>query len=584
MRIRGRVAVAGLAALTLAASACSHQPRPPASPSPSTSAGRVTTATVGANGGSASLDDVTITMPAGSATVGQTLTVRSSSATPSTRAASVLHALSPVVDVSLTGGAQPSKPVSVRARVADGQKLPTDNARLQLLSRDGRTGAWSFTPATYDPIAHTLTATVTHFSLFGFVQVAVSSITGTFLDVFRSAFDVGAARPDCSGMPLTVDGVTYTVPARFRAQGDGIVWPCLTQSAGGISVALTNATGLPWTIRSLPKATVTGHGTVDINKAALQALYTEFLAGGRLSQSLLTPGEATTYTFPATALPATIQYKLDAGAHLALTLIWAVRFALDLFYPQAEVQQLLDNADTLSCLGDAIAAVSSATFDASAAGSAVKAVISCMGQVVKDLDGVFFGVVKVVLAALGGGLTLVVNDVIGIVRSLNGGDHGRVDVGLSVPTLALTAHALGPVPLGTAGAAAERELTAILGEPRAKDGPLCDLGLDSGHLRTLTWGGLTAYLTSDDAAGRHSTLTGWSLDGPGSTVPVHLPFRVTVGGTLHQLQAADPRTTLHDWAGSERVAVDSTGVQYNFEDADLGKRVAVVSSDMPVCE
>ena len=293
---------------------------------------------------------------------------------------------------------------------------------------------WDLAPATYDSVNDRLVASVDHFSYLTFVRVDVSDAVKSFTDAFESAFDLSVPRPSCAGKPATVDGVKFSVDARYSRKGDGIVWPCLSASDGAVDVTLTNATGLPWLIRSKPKATVSERGTVEVEKAILLALYRQYLNGGKFSQSMVIPGGANTYRFSTSELPGFIDLKLDGFAHEAMALLWALHFLLDLFYPQAEVAIALEKAGTLTCISHLVS-TATGKFDGRTAGSFAQAFFSCANHIVLALGGQLTGVFKVVIAAFAGGISLAMNGMIGAWRSATSTDHTSVNIDKSPPPI-----------------------------------------------------------------------------------------------------------------------------------------------------
>lgn len=396
---------------------------------------------VGEDGARASLDGLTVSLPAGAAPVGQHLHVQRSS-TPPPAAGQILRTAGPLVDVSLDDGAQPSAPVTLTLQA------PSSRPGMHLLSRHGQS-PWQLTAATWDVTTKSYTATVDRFSVFGFVDVDVSAAVTQVRDVFTSTFELAAPKPACSGKPLSVDGVTYRLPEVYRSKGDGLVWPCLAPHASGVDVTLTNAGGLPLLVRSRPKAAVTRTGTVDIEQATLLAIYDEFLTGGPYSQSLLLPGKTSTYRFSAQAMPARIDLRIDGFAQEVSALIWVIRSILEvLVESKTRVAKALKAADILTCVSDAVDAGTRNRFDGASVGAVAKATISCAGPVIEEMGGTLSDMAKVVLAALARGVSLAASGLVATWRSASSTDVARIDITASVPAPTLGFDHYGPVRLG----------------------------------------------------------------------------------------------------------------------------------------
>jgi hypothetical protein len=439
--VRSRSIVVAVLAASVLSSACTSGGHP----APETPRNSVPgTVEISSAGGTATTGSATIVIPRGAVASTTRLRVVLSSVSPSSRASTVVKPVSDKIDVSLQDGAQPSVPVTLTARPTDRTEVSkAEPGSIMLLSRDGRTGAWNLSAAKYDENTNRLTAQVRHFSILGFVHIDVTAPLKAMVGAFKSTFELdGAAKPACAGKPVTVDGTTFSLPARYVNDGDGIVWPCLAAGASGtIELRLANATGLPWLIRSKPRANVTDSGSLDINRAVLLSFYHQYLTGGRFSQSMVLPGATNTYAFEADALPGFVDMQVDGFAQQAMALVWALRFALDLFYPEAKVVEALGNADFGSCLTDLVA-TATGTFDAKTVGAFFKAFFSCADSVVDALGGSLVGVAKVVVAAMSGGVSLILNDLIAAYRTIAGKDHTRVTVSVSQPVLGRTGYVL----------------------------------------------------------------------------------------------------------------------------------------------
>ena len=243
--------------------------------------------------------------------------------------------------------------------------------------------------------------------------------------------------------------ITYSVDKRYAGKGDGIVLPCLSAGPGTVDLALTNATGLPWLIRSRPKAKFSEQGTVDIGKAAVLAFYHQFLTGGRYSQSLLIPGGVNSYHFDPDELPGYVELQIDGFAHEAMALVWALEFVLELFYPKAAVAEQLGKAAMLNCIGKVVAVATSPKFDARTAGGLANAFFACADIIEKALGGELLGVVEGIVAALAEGVSLAINGFIAAFRTVTRSDHTRVTIAVdsSVATTSLSAKDLLKAPI-----------------------------------------------------------------------------------------------------------------------------------------
>jgi hypothetical protein len=359
----------------------------------------------------------TVHLPANAAPAGAKLTLAAASNPLPSEARAVLKSLTTPVQVSLSG-AQPLQPAMVRARL---NTSPADPSKVYLVTQSTSTSPVQLVPATWDAGTHTISAPMSHFSVAFFGSIDVGSILNQLKTVFTSTLNLSIPRPDCSGKPVTRNGTTYTLPLIYTDKGDGVLWPCLHVVGDKISVELQSDTGLPYRVRVSPKADVTYGGTLDIGSATVLAGYQRFVTNAPYSESLLIPNSKVTYKFNPAELPGTIQAKVDVGSHLALSIVWAIQYVLTIAHIDVK---LLDQADVLKCVGDAVdtAGLSGTQPSAAAMGSLMKSTISCAGPVVKAAGGVLGGVAAAVLSVLGGGAGLVIASLQGAIRTASGTD------------------------------------------------------------------------------------------------------------------------------------------------------------------
>jgi hypothetical protein len=130
--------------------------------------------------------------------------------------------------------------------------------------------------------------------------------------------------------------------------------------------------------------------------------------------------------------------------------------------------------------------------------------------------------------------------------------------------LELTGIGVGPVRIGTDGHAVEAALVELLGVPdRTTDGPGCTLFTPVPRERALFWGDFHVLLSAPSLTDPAVTLTGWSVGGRSTPVPVRLPHGVTLGtSTGAEIKRADPKAATRDSLGAGIVIVDTAGVQF----------------------
>lgn len=376
----------------------------------------------------ATLGVTTVRLPAKAAPAGAKLTLAKGSNPLPSEARAVLKSLTPPVQISLSGD-QPLQPAMVSAHL---DTAPVDASTVYLVTEATSTSPVQLVPATWDAASGTISAPMSHFSVAFFGSIDVASILDQLKTVFTSTLNLGSPRPDCAGRSVTRNGTTYTLPSVYTGKGDGVVWPCLHVVGDKISVELKSNTGLPYRVRVSPKAAVAYGPTLDIGAAAVLAGYRNLVTNAPYSESLLIPGSSVTYKFTPADLPGTIQAKVDVGSHLALSTLWAVQFVLTVFHIDVK---LLDQADVLKCLGDAVDAAGMTGTQPGAAPMAalMKSVISCTGPVVKATGGALTGVAGAVLSVLGGGAGLAVAGLQGAIRTATGTDLTTLKIGTVKP-------------------------------------------------------------------------------------------------------------------------------------------------------
>jgi hypothetical protein len=359
----------------------------------------------------------TVQLPANGAPTGTKLTLAKGTNPLPLTAQDVVKSLTPPVQISLAG-AQPLRPAMVIAHL---DTAPVDLSKVYLVVQSTSNSPVQLIPATWDPARHTLSAPMSHFSVAFFGSIDIGKILDQITIAFKSTFSLGSPRPECAGKPVTRNGTTYTLPSVYTNKGDGVVWPCLGIAGDKISLELQSNTGLPYRVRVSPKAEVTYGGTLDIGAAAVLAGYQTLVTKAPYSESLLIPSSSVTYRFTPADLPGVVQAKIDVGSHLALTSVWAVQYLLTIFHIDVK---LLDQADVIKCVGDAVdtAGLSGTQPSAAAMGSLMKSAISCTGPIVKAAGGVLGEVAAGVLSVLGGGVGLVVAGLQGAIRTATGTD------------------------------------------------------------------------------------------------------------------------------------------------------------------
>jgi hypothetical protein len=279
-------------------------------------------------GGSVSLGDATLTVPAG-AVRGNGQLVATTSGSPSAGFGSgALVGASAGVHFSVTGGARVTGKLIITFRVPSAG-VPTSlpgsavTSAVWLAFYDPASGRWQGVASSYDPTAGTVTARVAHLSwwmpwTWDWAGMALRARQAL------SAFGSGrASAVSCPGVP----GVTVTSEG---GQDPPMIGCAAKDDAGTLAITLTNNRGLSTVLSTIPPDARSGLSSYSgfYDYVASSAIATTVLGGPDLP-----PGGTRTYTLPPsggpvtfTAAPTVSSYVLDLAAVAADTLIGKVQY------------------------------------------------------------------------------------------------------------------------------------------------------------------------------------------------------------------------------------------------------------------
>jgi hypothetical protein len=305
------------------------------------------------DGGSVSLGDATLTVPAGAVSGNGQLVATTSGSPPAGFGSSALVGASAPVHFSALDGAKVTGTLVITFRVPSAGVpvgLPASAAAsaVWLDFYDPGAGRWQAVASSYDPATGTVTARVAHLSWW---MPWTWDWSGMALRARQalSAFGLGRAPAvSCPGVP----GVTVTSEG---GQDPPMIGCAAKADAGTLTITLTNNRGLSMVLSTIPPDARPGLPSYSgfYDYVASSATATAVLGGPDLP-----PGGSRTYSLPPsggpvtfTAAPTVSSYVLDLAAVAADTLIGKV-----------EYEKI--NGDYAKCTLDAVATTTPSLADA----------------------------------------------------------------------------------------------------------------------------------------------------------------------------------------------------------------------------
>lgn len=328
--------------------------------------GRSARASVGAGGFDVSIQGVHVIGPAGVAPEGTLVEVKAIDLPLSREVSSFAAPVASGVEITLDGGAvQPQEELQIVFEV------PADSgsSNLFVLGEDESTGTGvAFVDSVWDAEHSTLTATVSHLSWFGAVDVDGDALSTKVGDWINQSLGVESAKPDC----VDADSALH-----FSKVPDDVVWPCAEETAGGASWSLQSNSGLVWEVLSEPKAhydPLTALGLTGI--ATIEAV--NLIGPGLEGDTVVIPMETLTGSFGGQS-PYTIALQVEPG----LSQIATIMFGLSMIFPTKWVEL----ASRAECLVDVVQAATS-----SPSGETVRTILGCVGDFLEGAGGGLIGI------------------------------------------------------------------------------------------------------------------------------------------------------------------------------------------------
>lgn len=395
LRYRQRRRLALLLSLTILAMSCTRVD----------SAKDHARATIGDTQVTVQVDGADVTVPPGAAPPGTVLTVRRLESPPDSWSDEVTR-VGPAVAVDLEGR-QPSEPLTVTLHLD--QPLQQRNA-VGVVTLDDKGRVTDVLPARWDAQSGTLTTRADHLTDF----IPVSFDLAAVVEPFLLTTGITTTRPDCDGEPVDLpDGSTVSLNDQAR---DAPAWRCLEGSDDRVALRLTSSSPLPWRVRANHGGRARPPADLDIGRIIGLQLYRALAESSTFERGeILRPGGEVVYDFPAGRLPSAAGLQVDVGAHLALTVVFAVEYLLGVFDVKIA---LLEAGGALECVAELVkASIHDATWTADSFGVYAQAVLECLDDFTEQVAGAAGGLVGAVVAIVGSGIALVWAGFEGALRS-----------------------------------------------------------------------------------------------------------------------------------------------------------------------
>nr|BFE56517.1 hypothetical protein GCM10020063_010430 [Dactylosporangium thailandense] len=517
--------------------------------------------TVGPDGGTFRLGELTVSVPAGAVrdrtrlSGGQPAAIAADQPGPLPQ----WHVPRLRFELALGGDVQPLLPIAVSVRLAGRWLPPGASAREALLYTGGTADRdYRLVAADVDD-SGVLRAELWHLSAKFLAFAGPVVLLPGLRALAARATGEPAAPPECPQ-----DAETPALGPIKLAPGTGGGWstaadspvrPCLRVDGGSVDLVIANGADYVWSLFLTHDLTVEARSDDaenEVVKALTARLYPNLSVQGYLSR-----GDRATVPLSAAALPATVQLQASPSTFLA-EIVWiATKFLAGLFLGTDEsetvrqVKALIELPQVLSCLGSTVRIGNGAGSPEDVFNAVVSQCTEKLADALGDLtaDAVSWkrfwqrwltpaGGVKDALSAATTAYT-------GIGQQIRGPVTVTVQGPESAP-VELTETAIAGFSVNGPSDAAERRLRAALGPPQLRDsnGACSVVPLPPEARRTLTWGALSVTIRRPGRP--DSALVGWTVSTGSLPANVRLPYGVTTATPVRQAMTQIPHAHA-DW-------------------------------------
>jgi len=338
--------------------------------------------TVGPDGFTVQVEDVTVSAGPGVAPEGTPVTVTPAAPMPASAVPDFVEQVGDGVVLVLGDGLQPQTPVEFRVVVDGGPPVGEGEVALLAVSADGSTDVLE---ARADAESGELVATTDHLSWLGFFRLG-EKFTRTVLTLTGQALDVTYPDPECETR-VEVPGV-----AAYEVFPPGQAYMCLSlNDAGEVELEVHSAVNMPYTVRTEPRVDAVnspGSAAGLLSTAVMFRVPNDGVIPG-----VLAGGSTVRFTYPPGDAPEAVTLLLRPE----LLFVDLITSSLDRLHGG-----LSELVGSTQCWADMASTSLSANRvqSTSTATSAISTALGCAGSAIKGAGSVVLGLVLPLLQTL----------------------------------------------------------------------------------------------------------------------------------------------------------------------------------------
>lgn len=288
------------------------------------------------------------------------------------------------VELNFADGSQPQTPVQIAFNLS-GVNSHFDETEYPIVASESADGSIDYIESVWDPATKTLTAQTEHFSRFSVFFMNFNKTMDSLVNGVQRALSIRENPPSCYyDGPEAGDG--HYLIDNIRGQ---MVWPCLKEEAGELTVELYANSPIPWEVDA-GGATRVATPTVTSASGSL-TLALQRQVRGVEDYSAVVPGGKAEIVFE----PGYVDFDIRANPLFTVTHTMAEAVML---IPGVK---LIDAAGWAQCGTDALIYAT----DSSDVPQLFKTVLGCFGQGIGGLPGLIVSAVAAAPAIIAANVT-----------------------------------------------------------------------------------------------------------------------------------------------------------------------------------